>query len=51
MTSRKFILSAFAAAVAAVALFTGHMNAGEWITAMGAILGIYGTANVASKRS
>lgn len=51
MASRKFMLAAVSTAVAAIGLFAGVLTGGEWITATGAILGIYGTANVASKRS
>lgn len=50
-TSRKFILTVIIGLIATVALFTGFLTGGEWITINTLILGIYGGANVLSERN
>lgn len=48
--SRKFLLAAVSLAVASVALFVGKLAGGEFVAALGVILGLYGGANVAAAK-
>lgn len=48
--SRKFVLACFFAASTTVGLYFGHIDAGNYIVAIGLVLGLYGSANVASKK-
>lgn len=44
--SRKFGLAVAALCVSSVALFTGDLSGGEYITVTGVILGLYKLANL-----
>lgn len=48
--SRKWLLACFFALTSSVALFTGHLEGGEWVMCSSFILGLYGSINVAQKR-
>lgn len=49
-SSRKFMLSCFFAASTTVGLYFGHLDGGTYVAAIGMILGLYGSANVMSKK-
>jgi len=49
--SRKFALAAVAMLASVLALFLNKIGGGEWIGAIGVILGLYGGANVIEKKS
>ena len=44
--NRKYTLAMFFACVGTVALFFGKLTGGEWVMLAGAIMGLYGAANV-----
>jgi len=46
----RVLLAAFASGVAATALFTGHMNAGEWIAAQGVVSTIFAGHSLADDK-
>lgn len=50
-TQRKFTLAMIAMVTSVIALLTDHLSGGEWIGAIGVILGLYGGANVLEKRN
>ncbi len=50
-TSRKFIFAVIIGLIATVALFTGFITGGEWITINTLILGLYSGANVISEKN
>lgn len=49
LASKKFILVMFFAVVSSIALFASKMDAGEYLTAMGMLTGIYITGNVTQR--
>jgi len=49
MLQRKFAIAMLFSISTIVALFTGFLGGGEFITAMGLILGLYGAANVSQR--
>lgn len=48
--SRKFLLAAFFTGTGMIALFTGHLTGGEWISLAGLIVGLYGASDVADQK-
>jgi hypothetical protein len=48
---RKYSLAAFFAASGTIALFFDRMTGAEYLMLVGAVLSLYGMANVASTRS
>jgi len=48
--SRKLWLASFFSCVGTVALFTDKLNGNEFVMLSGLILGLYGAANVMSKK-
>jgi len=44
--SRKFGIAVFFTITTTIALFTGHLSGGEFISAVGLILGLYSAADV-----
>lgn len=49
LASRKFILVMFFSVAATIGMFTEHMTAQEYLTAMGMLVGIYITGNVTQR--
>lgn len=47
---RKFILALFLSAVASCALFARIISGGEFCSIVGLVFGIYGTADVTTKK-
>ena len=50
-TSRKFALAAVAMLASVLALFLDKIGGGEWIGAIGVILGLYGGANIMENKN
>lgn len=50
MLQRKFALAMLFSISTIVGLFTGFLGGGEFIAAMGLILGLYGAANIAQRK-
>jgi hypothetical protein len=46
----RVLLAAFASVLAATALFTGHMSAGEWIAAQGVVTTLFGVHSIADDK-
>ena len=49
-TQRKFTIAVLFAVASIVGLFTEHITGGEFIALSSSILGLYGAANVMSKK-
>lgn len=49
--SRKFLLTCFFAVTGSLALMLGKIGGGEYVALATLVLGVYGAANVADKRS
>jgi len=49
--SRKFGLAVFFTLTSTTALFTDYLEGGEYLAAMGLVLGLYGMANVMQSKN
>ncbi len=48
--SRKWLLTVFFSVVTTIALFTGHVNSGEFMGIAMALIGVYQAMNVMGKK-